>query len=93
MNKEGNSGCFYFIIGYILFAIIGITICSQYDKKEFELNKKRIPVEETKTQSPYYNIVIIDGCEYIKFDIIDGYDGSRASISHKGNCKNCSKKK
>jgi hypothetical protein len=92
-NNNSGSGCFIFIIGYIVFCIAGFIIVREYDKKEIELNKKRTPVEEVKTQSPYYTIIIIDGCEYIKFNIIDRYDGSRTSISHKGNCKNCMKKK
>jgi hypothetical protein len=36
--------------------------------------------------TPKYNVIVIDSCEYIAIG------GTHPTITHKGNCKHCSKK-
>lgn len=52
--------------------------CSEVQERSVENVKK---MRETP---PDYNIVIIDGCEYLRLEHTHGY----ASLTHKGNCKN-----
>ncbi len=66
---------------FIIVCVIGITSCETK------------PVEgSTKTkQIGDYNVIIIDGCEYLEYRKGSG-DNRVYSLTHKGNCKSNSHK-
>ena len=41
-------------------------------------------VEEKLSTPPPYRIVVVEGCQYLRFEATHGY----AMLSHKGNCPN-----
>lgn len=60
----------------LLAAIFSLSSCVEDDRPE-----------GSRTTKNNYDIVVIDGCEYIEFDC--GYAQCRVySLTHKGNCSN-----
>jgi hypothetical protein len=43
---------------------------------------------EQRTEKEGYDIVTIDGCEYIEVSFMQGANNGYYSLTHKGNCKN-----
>ena len=65
------------IIHFLL--LIGLlTTCQESHKIEVAL------IQQEKHTAPRFEVVEIDGCEYLRFDVTHGY----ATLCHKGNCKN-----
>lgn len=67
------------IFKFMLFAFILFGCSNPSDKKEVNVEVKRL--EDTR-----YNILILDGCEYIVFNWAQR---DNHVITHKGNCKFC----
>lgn len=56
------------------------------------------PKEQVKTlvkgsDSTNYEVITIDGCEYIKYEQYRAVNGGRYIVTHKGNCKYCQQRK
>lgn len=67
------------LLKFILLAFILSGCLNPNDKKEVQVEVKQL--EDTR-----YNILILDGCEYIVFSWLPR---ENHVITHKGNCKFC----
>lgn len=76
--------------GYILLAVVLFKSCI-VESPEQRKEEPEKEVERNVLENPDFEIVVIDSCEYIVFDRVNGYAGS-GGICHKQNCKYCAER-
>lgn len=78
---------------YIIFILTIILLCSC---EETTTTKQKAVKRVTSNYNTAYNVVEIDGCEYIvRHNPVREHNGPKRdiiSITHKGNCKYCLKR-
>jgi hypothetical protein len=84
-----NSNMFNFIaglaIGFIILILAGVMTKATKDNNDATLTKIRSMNSEVRSFGDNFNIIVIDGCEYIEGR---GYNSSQKNYTHKGNCSN-----
>jgi hypothetical protein len=83
---------FLSLLGYGAFGLVLIFFISWCQEPVAKSQAKYNPQNEVRERSTYderFNVVTIDGCEYIVYRHYEGgYQSYSSGITHKGNCKN-----
>lgn len=67
---------------YLPLGLLALVLCGSCEESPASRDKRE--AEERRQVPPDYRVVMVDGCEYLRFEVTHGY----ATLTHKGNCRN-----